>query len=304
MAARCWLAGVAWTLIALTGLLQSVSPALAQTDWSPFRPLAGTRPEVPPVADAAWRDNPIDGFVLAALREQGLSPAAAVDRPTWLRRVSFDLTGLPPTPEQRERFLADPRPDAVAYAAEADRLLSSPRYGEHWARHWLDVVRYADTDGFAIDGERPMLWRYRDYVVRAFNEDLAFDQFVREQVAGDELDLGPRGLIASSFFRLGPYELDNMTPENRRQDFLNEMTSAVGATFLGLTIGCARCHDHKYDPIPQADFYRLQAFLQPYDRQSLPAEFLEEELTVQVQRQRDAAQEELKRRESARDAHR
>lgn len=167
-----------------------------------------------------------------------------------------------------------------------DRLLASPHYGERWARHWLDVVRYADTDGFAIDEERPTLWRYRDYVVRVFNEDRPFDRFIREQLAGDELNAGSEGIIATGFYRLGPWEADNMVEENKRQDYLNEITDAVGAAFLGITVGCARCHDHKYDPISIEDYYSLQSFLSPLKRAEPPAKFLEAEKLGEFKRNR------------------
>jgi hypothetical protein len=182
-----------------------------------------------------------------------------------------------------------------------DRYLASPRYGERWARHWLDVVRYADSDGFAIDAERLQLWRYRDYVIRSWNQDLPFDQFVREQLAGDEMEAAERrsaGLVAIGYYRLGPWEADNMTPEHRRQDYLNDVTTNIGSAFLGVTIGCARCHDHKYDPISQLDFYRLQAFIAPIKQDVLACDFMPGELTPAGERTRDAAiqkREETKR---------
>jgi hypothetical protein len=243
-------------------------------EWDIFSPLPERLPRLPIVDQVASIENPIDAFVESRLRRAGLQQAPSVDRRTWIRRVTYDLIGLPPTPEEVAQLVADPRDDSVAYADVVDRLLASPRYGERWARHWLDVVRYADTDGFAIDKERPTLWRYRDYVVRAYNDDLPYDQFLREQLAGDELDLGPLGLVATGFWRLGPWEADNMVAENRWQDYLNDVTSTIGTAMLGLTVGCARCHDHKFDPIPQNDFYRLQAFLAPVQHESLPAAFL------------------------------
>ena len=176
--------------------------------------------------------------------------------------------------------------------ALVDQFLASTHFGERFGRLWLDVARYADTDGFAIDGERHTLWRYRDYVVRAFNTDRPFDQFVKEQLAGDLLEGAPEGLLATGFYRLGPWEADNMTPEHRRQDFLNEMTSAIGSVFLGLTLGCARCHDHKFDPVPTADFYRLQAFLGAEDRGERPCALLPQELTGPVERGQGAAEAE------------
>ena len=201
--------------------------------------------------------------------------------------MTFDLIGLPPTPAEVQLLINDPRSDIEAMEDVTDRLLASPRYGERWARHWLDVVRYAESDGFAIDSERLSLWRYRDYVIRTFNEDRPFDQFFREQIAGDELEAGDAGKIAISFYRLGPWEADNMVAEHRRQDYLNDVTSNVGSVFFGLTVGCARCHDHKFDPISQVDFYRLQAFFTPIQHTFLSAAFLPGEMNPDIQKRRD-----------------
>jgi hypothetical protein len=220
----------------------------------------------PAVKDAGWVRTPVDAFILARLERAGLHPAPPADRAALLRRVTFDLTGLPPTPAELDVFLADASPDA--YAHVVDRLLASPHYGERWAQHWLDVVRYAESNGYEADGERPHAWRYRDYVIRAFNDDLPWDRFVTEQLAGDLLARGkdPRAcpdlLIATGFNRCGPVHLvgGNTDAEVNRQEVLTEMTNAVGAAFLGLTIGCARCHDHKFDPLSIRDYYRLQAF--------------------------------------------
>jgi hypothetical protein len=208
----------------------------------------------------------VDAFILSRLEKVGIHPAPAADRGTLLRRVTFDLTGLPPTPEELDAFLKDRRPDAYEYVVE--RLLASPHYGERWAQHWLDVVRYAETNGYEADGERVHAWRYRDYVTRAFNHDMPYDQFVMEQLAGDMLARGRAPeqsadvLVATGFNRCGPVHLvgGNTDPEVNRQEVLTEMTSGVGAAFLGLTVGCARCHDHKFDPFSQADYYCLQSF--------------------------------------------
>ena len=184
-----------------------------------------------------------------------------ISRPTkrtLLRRVTFDLTGLPPTPEEVEAFLADRSP--LAYERVVDRLLASPRFGERWARHWLDVVRFADTAGFKRDFLRPDAYRYRDYVIRAFNSDLPYDRFVRQQIAGDELEPGnPDALIATGLLRLYPEEATASDFVKQRQDMLDDVTEVTGLTFLGITLGCAKCHDHKFDPIEQTDFFRLQA---------------------------------------------
>ena len=215
------------------------------------------RSDIPQVAGAG--DHPIDAFLLERLRAATIAPAPAADRRTLIRRATFDLHGLPPTPAEVAEFLADESPDA--YERLIDRLLASPRYGEHWARHWLDLARYAESDGFKSDDLRPNAWRYRDYVIEAFNQDLPFDQFIVEQLAGDEAAPDePRALVATGFLRLGPYEENGRDVADQRCNILNDITDVTGQVFLGLTIGCARCHDHKYDPILQADYFRLQAF--------------------------------------------
>jgi hypothetical protein len=186
---------------------------------------------------------------------------AEADRRTLIRRLTFDLTGLPPTPEEVAAFVNDSAPKA--YEKLVDRLLDSPHYGERWGRHWLDVVRYAETEGFEYDRYRPGAWRYRDYIIKAFNDDKPYDRFVFEQLAGDELDQPDTDArVAAGFNRLGPVRRNagNKDVTSSRHEALAEMTDVIGTVFLGLTVGCARCHDHKFDPIPQADYYRLQAF--------------------------------------------
>ncbi|HEX8202606.1 MAG TPA: DUF1549 and DUF1553 domain-containing protein [Isosphaeraceae bacterium] len=218
------------------------------------------RPDPPEVRETSWIRNPIDQFLLAALEEMGFVHAPEADRIALIRRVTFDLTGLPPSPAEVEAFARDRRPDA--YERLVDRLLASPHYGERWAQHWLDLAHYADTNGFELDAERPDAWRYRDWVVAALNADLPYDQFVGLQLAGDELRPGdPSALIATGFGRCGPREVvgGNVDPVVRRQSELAEVTGTVGSALLGLTIGCARCHDHKFDPLPTTDYYRLQA---------------------------------------------
>ena len=176
--------------------------------------------------------------------------------------MAFDLTGLPPSPDEVNAFLADDRPDA--YERLVDRWLASPRYGQRWARHWLDLVRYAESDGYRQDAYRPGAWRYRDYVVQAFNTDKPYDRFLTEQLAGDELDPDdPELRIATGYLRLGTYEYNQRDVRGQWADILNDITDVTGEVFLGLGIGCARCHDHKFDPILQADYYRLQAFFTP-----------------------------------------
>lgn len=231
--------------------------------WAFRRPV---RAPVPVVKDSSWVKNPIDAFVLARLEAKGLRPSPPADRRTLLRRVTFDLTGLPPTPEELKAFLNDKLPDA--YEQVVKRLLASPRYGERWAQHWLDVVRFGETNGYELDAEREQAWRYRDYVIRSFNQDKPYDVFLSEQIAGDELD--PQNFemrVATGFLRAGPQHVvaGNQIEALNRQEWLTEVMLGVGNGVLGLTVGCARCHDHKFDPIPQADYYRLQAFFAATD---------------------------------------
>jgi hypothetical protein len=226
--------------------------------WA-FRPLA--RPKVPAVAQSSQVANPIDAFVLARLERRNLTLMPRADRRTLIRRLSFDLTGLPPTPGEVETFLADP--SDRAYEDLIDRLLASPAYGERWAQHWLDVARFAETDGFEHDKIRPEAWRYRDWVIRAFNEDIPYDRFLQMQIAGDELfPDDPGAVLATGFLLSGPDMPDINDQEERRHTVLNEITSTVGASILGLGLRCAQCHDHKYDPVSQADFYRTRAFFE------------------------------------------
>jgi hypothetical protein len=208
----------------------------------------------------AWVTNPIDAFILARLQKEGLKPSPPADKRTLVRRLYYDLTGLPPSPSDIEAFLNDRSPDA--YERLVDRLLASPRYGERWAQHWLDVVRFAESDGFEYDTHRPYAWRYRDYVIRSFNDDKPYDRFLIEQLAGDELGAEEELRIASGFQRLGPLRKNagNQEVASSRNEVLTEMTNIVGSAFLGVTLGCARCHDHKFDPIRQKDYYRMQAY--------------------------------------------
>jgi hypothetical protein len=239
--------------------------------WS-LRPR--TRPEVPQFTaaeDRQWVRNRVDAFVLAALKNNGLKPAPEADRLTLIRRVTFDLLGLPPSPAEIQEFVNDPAPDA--YERLVDRLLASPHYGERWGRHWLDVVRFAESEGFEYDRLLPGLWRYRDYVIQSFNDDKPYDQFVREQLAGDEINSKDKdSLIAAGFYRLGPVRRNagNQNIAFSRYEILNERTDLLGPVFLGMTVGCARCHNHKYDDIPIEDYYRLQAFLAAMDEDEIP----------------------------------
>jgi len=213
----------------------------------------------PAVRQRQWVRTPVDAFIAAKLESHGLTPASNADRITLLRRAYLDLIGLPPAPDAVAAFLADQSPDA--FAKVVDRLLASPQYGERWGRHWLDLARYAESEGFKADETRPNAWRYRDYVINAFNADKPYDRFVREQLAGDELWPGdPDARIATAFNRHYPDESNARNLLQRRQEILDDVTDTVGAVFLGMTYGCARCHNHKFDPILQKDYYRLQAF--------------------------------------------
>ena len=208
-------------------------------------------------------ERAIDAFLLSKLEAQSLGYSPEADRGTLLRRVTFDLTGLPPTPDEQREFTDDTSPEA--YSKVVARLLRSPQYGERSALFWLDLVRFAETDGFKADDTRPHAWRYRDYVIASFNADKPFDRFIREQLAGDELFPGdPQALIATGFLRHYPDEYNAVNLEQRRQEILNDITDTVGATFLGVTLGCCRCHDHKTDPIAQKDYYRIQSFFAGY----------------------------------------
>jgi hypothetical protein len=210
-----------------------------------------------------------------------LQPAPLADRATLIRRATFDLTGLPPSPEEVAAFHNDPLPDEQAFAKVVERLLASPHYGERMAQHWLDVVRYADSSGFANDYERGNAWRYRDYVVRAFNADKPYTQFVREQIAGDEIAPDdPEMLVATGFLRMGPWELTGMeVAKIARQRFLDDVTNSVGETFLAQSLQCARCHDHKFDPIPTRDYYAVQSVFATTQLAERPAPFLPSENT-------------------------
>lgn len=214
-------------------------------------------PSIPNPKKPAWVKNPIDAFILAKQEENDLRPAPPASPRTLLRRLYFDLIGLPPTPEQMVQFLENPSEEA--YRAEIEKLLSDRRYGERWARHWLDLVRYAESQGGGVDRPRPQLWRYRDYVIRAFNQDRPYDRFIREQIAGDGYSgYGAEGRIALGFLNL-TLTLEGTGPKLRRVR-LTDIVDTVGSAFLGVTLQCAQCHDHKYDPIPTRDYYRMEAF--------------------------------------------
>ncbi len=238
--------------VAEDAMIEAPLTATDREHWA-YRPLS--TPALPAVQHVGWMRTPVDAFILAKLEPLGLTGGRLADKAALLRRLSFDLTGLPPTPHELIAFLADDRPDADEQLVE--RLLASPSYGERWAQHWLDLARFADTDGFEHDKIRPDAWKYRDWVIAAFNRDLRYDEFIRQQLAGDEL---PDGDAVATMFGLAGPDMPDVNDQTERRHFrLNELTSAVGSVFLGLQLGCAECHDHKYDPISQADFYRLRA---------------------------------------------
>ncbi len=239
--------------------------------WWAFEPL--TRPAAPDVKNRDWARTPIDTFVLSELEKHGLSPNKEAERRTLIRRLAFDLVGLPPSAEEIDAFVADPAPDA--YESLVDRLLASPHYGERWGRHWLDVVHYGDTHGYDKDKRRDHAWPYRDYVIGSFNGDVPYGRFIREQVAGDVIwPHEPRGIIATGFIAAGPWdfvghaELREGTVDKLKTRVLDrdDMVSSTMATFVSMTAHCARCHDHKFDPISQTDYYRLQAVFAGIDR--------------------------------------
>ncbi|MBI4324211.1 MAG: DUF1553 domain-containing protein [Chloroflexi bacterium] len=238
------------------GALWPAGPAAVpkETHWA-FRP--PNRPVPPEVKNGRWPRNPIDHFILARLEKAQLAPAPEADRRTLIRRLSYDLIGLPPSPEEAEAFARDRHGDA--YEKLVERLLASPRYGERWARHWLDAVRFAESNGFETNLERKNAWPYRDYVVQAFNQDKPYNQFIMEQLAGDALGAD----VATGFIVAGPWDAvkspDVQLTAQQRMDELHDMVSTTGSAFLGLTVGCARCHDHKFDPISQRDYYAMQA---------------------------------------------
>jgi hypothetical protein len=254
--------GAPWpgTAVAVTEPAKSSEFKITDKDrafWS-FQPIR--RPHAPQPKDNSWVANPIDAFIFGKLEEKGLHPNSEASKRDLLRRAYFDLIGLPPSAAEVEAFVRDPAADS--WERQIDRLLSLPQYGERWGRHWLDLVRYAQTSGYERDEEKPYAWRYRDYVIRAFNEDKPYNQFIVEQLAGDQLaPVTADGIIASGFYRLGVWDDE---PDDARQaafDELDDIVATTGQAFLGLTVNCARCHDHKFDPISQRDYYRLLAFV-------------------------------------------
>ena len=237
--------------------------ASAKTEWRwPYqKPVRG---EVPAIQNQAWVRNPVDGFILAKLEARGLAPAAEAGQRTLGRRLYLDLVGVPPTPEEMASFLR------TTYEETVDKLLADPRYGERAARHWLDIARYGETSGLEGDGAIGNAWRYRDWVIDAFNSNMPYDRFVTLQLAGGDEHSKSRnnyppdvqGYVPTGFLRVAPWDRSNLVAADVRQNYLAEVTATVGSAFLGLSVGCARCHDHKYDPIPTRDYYRMQSFFQ------------------------------------------
>ncbi len=265
-----WLLPLLWTVAPVASAAEaapalSATPASAQRHWA-FRPIASVRP--PPVTNAAWLRNPVDAFILARLEAQGLTPSAEADRSTLLRRVHLDLTGLPPSPQEGSAFAADTSPGA--YERVVDALLASPHYGERWARWWLDVARYADSSGYSFDAPRSM-WPWRDWVINAFNADQPYDLFIVDQLAGDLLpDATLAQRVATGFHRNTQInEEGGIDPEQFRIESVIDRVNTTGTAFLGLTVGCAQCHDHKFDPLTQRDYFQLYAFFNQQNEPSL-----------------------------------
>ncbi len=244
--------------------------------WWAFQPIRRGAGVWPALENDTWSRSPVDRFLVARMQAEGLAPAPQADKRTLIRRATYDLVGLPPTPEAIDEFVNDERPDA--YERLIDRLIASPQHGEHWARHWLDLVRYAESDGYKHDAYRPETWRYRDYVIRSLNNDKPYSRFVLEQLAGDEADPDdPDALIATLYLRLGIYEYNQRDVRNQWSIILNDLTDVTADVMLGLGMSCARCHDHKFDPILQKDYYKLQAYFAPILwRENVPAATPEE----------------------------
>ncbi len=253
---------------AAAGVAKGKRPTTQDRNWWSYQPVRQIK--VPDVKDEGWSRNAIDKFVFAKLRDEGLAPAPEADKPALLRRLYFDLIGLPPSAEEVARFVSDPSPNA--YERIVDNLLANPQYGEKWARLWLDLVRYAESDGYKLDGFRPNAWRYRDYVVRSFNQAQPYNRFLMEPVAADELwPEEPDALIGLSYLRLPIYEYNQRDVKAQWTAIINDITDVTADAFLGVGLQCARCHDHKFDPILQRDYYRLQAFFAPLrPRDDLP----------------------------------
>ncbi len=273
------------------GLSETWTNRLYQPEnlWA-YQPLK--KPSIPRVEV----EHPVDAFIMRKLNQLKISPGPRAERRTLIRRATYDLLGLPPTPEEIQEFANDPASDREAFSRLIDRLLASPAYGEQWGRHWLDVTRYADSAGFANDYERPNGWRYRDYVVRSLNRDKPYDEFIREQIAGDEIDpKDPEKLIAVGFLRMGPWEHTGMSVGKiTRQFFLDDVTDIVGQVFLSHPLQCARCHDHKFDPIPTKDYYRVQSVFATTQFADRDAAFLPSENRHHFEQEREQIQKRIR----------
>ena len=246
-------------------LRTTAAPPTAEQKEKHWAFLPIQQPEAPDVSDPAWSRNPIDRFVLARMEAAGVKPVGSADRRTLIRRLYLDLIGLPPTPVEVRAFIDDTSPDAVARVV--DDLLARPQYGERWARHWLDVVRYAETNGYERDGAKPHAWRYRDYVIDALNRDKPYNRFLTEQLAGDEVEGSDASAqIATTFLRLGTWDDEPAEPMVDRYDQLDDVLGTAATAFLGITLRCARCHDHKFEPFSQVDYYRMLAVFEPLKR--------------------------------------
>ncbi len=289
-----------WVKDGLPVSADRVGTDIAKKKYWAYQPV--NRPTVPVRRDpkgSEWIKNPIDAFVLTKLEAKGLKPVAPATKAALIRRAYYDLTGLPPTPEEVDAFVASK--DADAYEKLLDKLLASPQYGEKWGRHWLDVVRFAETNGYERDGPKPFAWRYRDYIIKSFNEDKPYTQFIKEQLAGDEMPgYNPDAVIATGFYRLGIWDDEPADREQALFDGYDDIVATAGQAFLGTTFNCARCHNHKADPIPQTDYYKLVAFfrdIRPYseNRDVRSANSLSD---ITPPNQRQLYEEELKKREA------
>jgi hypothetical protein len=293
----------------IQGMKPAAASATQQWLWSFRKPAP---PTIPSVKNARWVRNPIDAFILSKLEEKSIAPAAAASKRVLARRVWFDLLGLPPTPEETEAFVRDE--SSRAYERLIDRLLEDSRYGERWGRHWLDLVRYAETDGLEGDvelGRASILnritpgngnaWRYRDWVIDAFNVDMPYDEFVRSQIGGADEHSKTRGnyhpdiqsYIPLGYFRVAPWDVGNLVADEVRQSFLDEITGTTASVYLGMTLGCARCHDHKYDPIPTKDYYRFQAFFNAIQVRDLEVPFANKQFRELAERKADELRKRL-----------
>lgn len=284
-------------LVAADPVKEPVWSADQRSHWSYLKPV---RKPIPQVERSGWVRNPIDAFILSDIESVGLEPAPEADRRTLIRRVTFDLTGLPPLAADVEAFVNDPDPGA--FEKLVDRLLASPAYGERWAKPWLDLARYAESDGFKTDAPRPNAWRFRDWVIRALDEDMPYDRFVKLQIAGDVLEPNnPDAFIATGFNRNWPFEDNNKVPGLNRELMLEDITDTSASVFLGLTLACARCHNHKYDALSQKDYFRFKAIfgsLAPRDDYAL-ASPIETAMHHSVEAERNERDRALRKRVDA-----